>query len=137
MKDLLQEVIDLGLKRILPYFAAFAAIGFFVNKLVPAEWIIALFSGSHWYAVPLAAAVGLPLYVTGASALPLLQVLTGAGASQGAVLAFLITGPATSVGVIAGISTIMKRRAIALYVAIILFGGIVAGYAYDAALRLM
>jgi uncharacterized membrane protein YraQ (UPF0718 family) len=98
---------------------------------------MALFNGNNWYAVPLAALIGLPLYVTGSSALPLLQVLMGAGASQGSVLAFLITGPATSVGVIAGIATIMKKRAIALYVVIILVGGIVSGYAYDAVLRVM
>jgi uncharacterized protein len=134
---MMEEVVELGFKRILPYFALFAAIGHLVNLFIPAEWVMALFNGSHWYAVPLAAAIGLPLYVTGSSALPLLQVLAGAGASQGAVLAFLITGPATSVGVLAGISTIMKRRAIALYACIILIGGIVSGYAYDAFLALM
>jgi len=137
IKEMLQVIYDIGVKKILVYFSLFAAIGFFVNRLVPAELIMALFNGSHWYAVPLAALIGLPLYVTGASALPLLQVLLNAGASSGAVLAFLITGPATSVGVIAGISTIMKQKAIALYVAIILVGGIIAGYAYDLVLRLM
>jgi uncharacterized membrane protein YraQ (UPF0718 family) len=137
LRAMLREAYDVGIKKVLPLFSLFAAIGFFVNRLVPAAAITALFSGSHWYAVPLAAVIGLPLYVTGASALPLLQVLLSAGASHGAVLAFLITGPATSVGAVAGIATIMQRRAIALYVAIILLGGIIAGYGYDLVLRLL
>jgi len=135
MAQMISEVIDLGVKRILPYFVLFALIGFVVNKAVPAQVIIGLFSGENWYSVPLAAAIGLPLYVTGASTVPLLQVLVNAGASHGSVLAFLITGPATSAGVIAGIATIMKRRAILLYTSMILIGAVVSGYVYDVILR--
>ena len=53
------------------------------------------------------------------------------GASQGAMLAFMITGSATSVWVIAGLTTFMKKRAITLYVAYVLIGGIVSGYLLD------
>jgi uncharacterized membrane protein YraQ (UPF0718 family) len=53
------------------------------------------------------------------------------------MLAFLITGPGTSAGVLAGIATIMKKRAIALYVAFLLAGAILLGYAFDLVLPLL
>jgi uncharacterized membrane protein YraQ (UPF0718 family) len=47
------------------------------------------------------------------------------------MLAFLITGPGTSAGVIAGIASFLKKKAIALYVGYLLFGAILLGYTYD------
>ena len=47
------------------------------------------------------------------------------------LLAFMITGPGTSAGVLAGIATIMKSRAVGLYVAYLLVFAIVLGYLYD------
>jgi len=91
-------------------------------------WVIALFNGSHWYSVPLASLIGLPLYVSDATIVPLLQVLKDAGASNGALLAFMISGPGTSLGVIAGLLVLLKKRALIIYLAYILFGAIMLGY---------
>lgn len=90
-----------------------------------------LFSGNHFYAIPLASLIGIPLYISDATIVPLLSVLKDAGASQGALLAFMISGPATSLGVIGGLNVIMKRKAILLYLSFILFGSIILGYAFD------
>jgi len=54
-----------------------------------------------------------------------------AGASHGAMLAFMITGPGTSIAVIGGLAIIMKKKAIFLYVLFIFFGAILSGYLYD------
>ena len=126
-----QAVFGLGVRKILPMFAAFAAIGYLINRFVPSEWISALFGVQSAFAVPLAAVVGLPLYVSGSAAIPLLQSLLAGGVSPGAMLAFLIAGPGTSAGVLVGIATILKRRAIVYYVACLLVGAVVLGYLYD------
>jgi uncharacterized protein len=63
-------------------------------------------------------------------------MLMKSGAGGGAMLAFMITGPGSSAGVIAGLATIMRRRAIMLYVFLLLVWGIVLGYAYDLLLLL-
>jgi uncharacterized membrane protein YraQ (UPF0718 family) len=128
---LLKAVFDLGVKKILPYFAIFAGIGYLINRFIPSTWITALFGEHNIFAVPLAAIVGLPLYVNGDSAIPLIQSLMQSGVGAGAMLAFMITGPGTSAGVLAGIATIMKKKAIALYIAFLLVGAILLGYAYD------
>ena len=128
---LFQNVFEVGILKILPLFALFAGIGYLVNRFIPSSWISAVFGAKNALGVPLAAMVGLPLYVNGDSAIPLIQSLMKSGVSGGAMLAFMITGPGTSAGVVAGISTILKKKAVALYIGYLLVGAILLGYAYD------
>lgn len=128
---LLKVVYDVGIRQVLLYFTVFAAIGFLINRFVPAELIMAYLGAGNPLAVPLLALIGLPLYVNGSSAIPLINALVAGGASQGALLAFMITGPGTSAGVIAGLVTIMKKRAIMLYVLYLIVFAVFLGYAYD------
>ncbi|OQB23555.1 MAG: putative permease [Firmicutes bacterium ADurb.Bin182] len=128
---LLKAAFDTGVKKILPFFSLFAGVGYLINRFIPSEWITTLFGEGSIFAVPLAAAVGLPLYISTSSSLPLIDSLMQSGVSAGAMLAFMITGPGTSAGVLAGIATIMKKKALALYIALLLAGAILIGYAYE------
>lgn len=49
-----------------------------------------------WVQVPLFAVIGMPIYVCASGATPLAAVLLTQGVAPGAVLAFLLTGPATN-----------------------------------------
>jgi len=130
-REIAKTLVNIGVKQILLYYSIFVTVGFLINHFIPASIIVTLFSVKNVFAVPLAALIGLPIYVNGESALPLIQTLMASGASGGAMLAFLITGPGTSAGVITGIATIMKKRAIILYILFLLVGGIFLGYLYD------
>lgn len=134
--EMMQVIIDVGVKKVLVNFAIFAAIAYIINKFIPTDFIARYLGAGNIFAVPVSALVGLPLYVSGPSSIPLIDMLMKSGASGGAMLAFMITGPGTSGGVIAGISTIMKRRAIALYVSLIFVWSILLGYGYDILIRL-
>jgi len=131
LRELGSEFINLGLKQILLYFSIFVAVGFLINHFVPASIVSGLFGNTSIFAVPLASLIGLPLYVTTESAAPIIQTMIASGSSEGAMMAFIITGSATSAWVIAGLSTFLKKRAIALYVLFILAGGILSGYIYN------
>lgn len=131
LHQLLNVFINIGIKQILLYFSAFAAIGYLLNRLVPSSIIISLFGSNNIFSVPLAALVGIPLYVSDAGSIPLIQIFMKSGVSSGAMLAFMITGPGTSIGAIAGSLTIMKRKAVFFYVAILLISAILLGYLYN------
>lgn len=131
VKEVLKEFYELGIKKVLLYFMFFIAIGQIVEMVVPTELILSLFSGDKIYSIPLAAIVGLPLYISGASALPLLKSILNLGAGEGAVLAFLIAGQGTGVAVITGMSTIIKKRALLFYIMFVLLGAILSGYIYQ------
>lgn len=131
LKELGRYVFDIGVKQVLLYFSIFVMVGYLINRFVPAEWITGLLGSDNPLAVPIMALVGLPLYFTGPSSIPIVQALMESGAGTGALLAFMITGPGTSAGVIAGIATIMRRKAILLYLAFMVAGAIVTGYVAD------
>lgn len=131
IREMMQVIIEVGVKKVLVNFAIFAAIAYVINKFIPTDFIAQYLGAGNIFAVPVSALVGLPLYVSGPSSIPLIDMLMKSGASGGAMLAFMITGPGTSAGVIAGIATIMKRRAIALYVSLLFVWSILLGYGYD------
>lgn len=123
--------------RLLFTFTGFAAIGYLIASIFPTEWLIGLFGQGKFYGVPLAATMGLPLYLNTEASVPLVQSLIEAGMSQGAALAFTIAGAGTSLGAIAGALTIARKRVVAVVVGSLWLGAIVAGYAYNAVLALL
>ena len=63
--------------------------------------------------------------------MPLVLALIDAGMSQGAALAFLITGAGTSLGALAGALTIARWRVVGIVIATLWIGAIILGTAYD------
>lgn len=131
LKEFISVFVKTGLKQVLVYFSLFAAVGYLINRFVPSSVILSLFGSKNIFAVPLSAILGLPLYVSGSSSIPIIDSLMKGGASGGVLLAFMITSPGTSAGAIAGICTIMKKRAVLLYVSFLLTGAILLGYLYN------
>ena len=60
--------------------------------------------------VPIAALLGLPLYVCASGSTPLAAVLVAQGVSPGAAIAFLLTGPATNITTYGVLSSMHGRR---------------------------
>lgn len=118
-------------KQLLVMFLGFAFIGYVLNGLIPPAWITAIFGAGNAYSVPLAATLGLPLYINTEGSLPLVRALIDGGMSQGAALAFLITGAGTSFGAVAGALTIARWRVIGLVVGTLWVGAVILGYLYD------
>ncbi|MGM0446133.1 MAG: permease [Bacillota bacterium] len=131
INSFVHEFYNPGIKKVLFYFLIFIAFGQLVEMFVPTEWILSLFSSKNIYSIPLSALIGLPLYVSGMSSLPLLKTILELGAGGGAVLAFLIAGQGTGVAVIAGLSTIIKKRAMIFYISYIFLGAVISGYMYQ------
>jgi len=118
-------------KRLLPLFIGFTFIGYLLNGLIPAAWITSLFGAGHAYGIPLAATLGLPFYINTEASLPLVRAMLDSGMSQGAALAFLITGAGTSIGAIGGALTIARWRVIAIVIGTLWIGSILIGFAYS------
>ncbi len=126
----LKECWAVGGKLML-MFLGFAFIGYFLNGLIPAEWVSAIFGSRNAYSIPLAATLGLPLYINTEASLPLVRAMLDNGMSQGAALAFLITGAGTSIGALGGALTIARWRVIALVIGVLWIGAILMGYLYN------
>jgi uncharacterized membrane protein YraQ (UPF0718 family) len=130
LRTFLDEMFLTG-KRLLVMFLSFAFIGYFLNGLIPAAWIAAIFGSGNAFSVPLAATLGLPLYINSEASLPLVRAMLDSGMSQGAALAFLITGAGTSFGAVVGMLTIARWRVVALVVGTLWVGAVLSGILYN------
>jgi uncharacterized membrane protein YraQ (UPF0718 family) len=126
----LKELLTAG-RTLLVMFVGFAFVGYFLNGLIPASWMSALFGSGNIYNVPLAATLGLPFYINSEASLPLVRAMIDNGMSQGAALAFMISGAGTSIGAITGALTIARWRVVALVVGVLWIGAILSGLAFN------
>ncbi|MEO6594797.1 MAG: permease [Planctomycetota bacterium] len=92
---------------------------------VDREWIASLPAGID---VPIAALIGLPLYVCATGSTPLAAMLLVQGMSPGAVLALLMTGPATNVTTFGVLAKLHGARTAAVFAASMWVGAVGLGY---------
>jgi len=98
---------------------------------VPAEWVAGALGGNGWLPIVSATAVGVPAYLNGYAALPVVSGLIEQGMAPGAGLAFLVAGGITSVPAAMAVFALVRLRVFALYVAFALAGSLAAGIAYQ------
>ena len=98
---------------------------------VPQGAIASVLGEDNAFAVPLAALVGVPLYLNELGALPIVSGLLEEGMQPGAAIAFLIAGGVTSIPAMAAVWSIVRPRVFALYVGIGVFGATLLGFLTD------
>ncbi len=123
------DALVTNFRRLAFYFLAFASLGYLVVRILPTglitDW---LGSGNPIWSVPLAAILGIPIYLNTDASLPLVASLLQGGMSPGAAIAFLITGAGTSVGAVSGMLIIARWRIVALVIGTLLVTAIATGW---------
>lgn len=127
LRELAIEALKLG-RKIAAYFLAYTALGYLLIELVPTGAVLRLLGGSPAWGVPLAALLGIPVYITSEASLPMVAALMHGGLGAGPAMAFLTTGAGTSIGAITGMLLIARRRVVTLVVASLLVGAVLLGW---------
>ena len=99
--------------------------------LVPAETIVGLLGGTGFGPIALATLVGVPAYLNGYAALPLVGGLIGQGMAPGAGLAVLVAGGVTSIPAAIAVWALVRPRVFALYLGLSLTGAFLSGAAFQ------
>ena len=99
---------------------------------VPAERIGGALGGEGAGPILTATLVGVPAYLNGYAALPLVSGLVGQGMAPGAGLAFLVAGGVTSLPAALAVFALVRRPVFALYIGLALSGSLASGLAYQA-----
>jgi hypothetical protein len=94
---------------------------------IPAETVTSVLGGSGLGPIALGTLVGVPAYLNGYAALPLVGGLIAQGMAPGAGLAFLVAGGVTSLPAAIAVWALVKPRVFALYIALSLSGAFAAG----------
>ncbi|NNF98207.1 MAG: hypothetical protein HKM93_02425 [Desulfobacteraceae bacterium] len=114
----------------------FMSLAFLLQALivlyVPERWIIQLLGSDNSASILIAAVLGVPMYTSNLSALPLVGGLVSQGMQPEAALAFLIAGPTTTLPAMAAVWGLVQRRIFFLYVGFSLLGAVFFGYLYGA-----
>jgi len=99
---------------------------------VPAERVAGLLGGSGLWPIVIATLVGVPAYLNGYAALPLVSGLMTQGMAPGAGMAFLVAGGVSSLPAALAVFALVKRRVFALYLGLALSGSLAAGLLFQA-----
>ncbi|MEA3290816.1 MAG: permease [Pseudomonadota bacterium] len=83
-------------RTFLPHIAIGVAIGAFAHGFVPDELLARYAGPDNLLAIPVAAIIGVPLYVRGSTMIPIAMTLTAKGMGLGAVIALVIGGAGAS-----------------------------------------
>ncbi|WP_445495922.1 permease [Photorhabdus sp. SF281] len=115
-------------KTSLPYLLIGAGIGSLIYGVVPGEWIANIAGADNPFTIPVAAAVGIPLYIRAETLIPIGLALQSQGMSIGAVAALIIAGAGASIPEVILLNTIFRPRLVAVFVLTIFCVAIGVGY---------
>ena len=121
------EILSVG-RKLLIFFLGFTAVGYLAIEAIPTAWLTDYLGGDSLLAVPLAALIGIPAYINTEASLPLLATFMEGGMGPGPALAFLVTGAGASIGAISGLFVIARKRVVGLVVGLLFAGALVMGW---------
>jgi hypothetical protein len=115
-------------RQLVPYLLLGAGIGAFIHGFVPTELISSIAGAGNPFAVPVAAIIGVPIYIRAETMIPIGLALIEKGMSTGAVLALVIGGAGASIPELTLLSAIFKRKMLAAFVLTIIAIAVAVGY---------
>lgn len=117
-------------KQVSPYLFVGVLLGSFIYGFIPTEFIVNYAGEATWYAIPLAAVIGIPLYIRAEAVIPLSAALVQKGMAMGSVMALIIGSAGASITEVILLKSIFKNQMIAAFLGVILAMAIASGFLY-------
>jgi len=119
-------------KGILLYLIIGVAVGAAIYGYMPVNFVARIAGSNNPFAIPVAAVIGVPLYIRAETIIPITVALTQKGMSVGAVLALIIGGAGMSIPEMSMLAGIFKKRLVAIFVGVVFLTAIIAGFCFNA-----
>jgi hypothetical protein len=132
--DLAVQGVKEVVGKVWPYILAGIVVGAFIHGYVPESLLAGLLGKNHWYSVPLAVLIGVPLYSNAAGVMPIVEALLGKGAALGSTLAFMMAVIGLSLPETIILSKVMRPRLIVTFIVVVALGIVLVGYLFNAIL---
>lgn len=98
---------------------------------VPSEWVAGVLGGEGAMPILLGAFVGMPAYLNGYAAVPLVDALLQQGMAPGAAMSFVIAGGVSCIPAAVAVWALVKPRVFAAYLGLAVAGAVMAGVAWQ------
>lgn len=119
-------------RRVWLYVLIGVGIGAAIHNWIPAAWVESLLGQAHWYSVPVATLIGIPMYADIFGTLPIAEALVGQGVGLGTALAFMMAVTALSLPSLIMLKQAVKAPLLALFFGIVAIGIVLIGYLFNA-----
>jgi uncharacterized membrane protein YraQ (UPF0718 family) len=116
------------------FLGKWMTLAFLIESLmiayIPAASVAQWVGMDNAMAIPLSSIIGIPAYMNGYAAIPLISGLMELGMAPGAALSFVTAGAVSSIPAAMAVYALVKRSVFVLYIMIGVAGSLVAGYLY-------
>ncbi|MEQ8665133.1 MAG: permease [Rhodospirillales bacterium] len=133
--ELREKFAESSLKNTL-FLGKWLTLAFVVESLmityIPAELVAGAVGDGDIWSVVVATLVGVPAYINGYAALPLVAGLLEQGMAPGAAIAFMVAGGVSCIPAAIAVWALAKKRVFALYLFFAFAGSMLAGLAFQA-----
>jgi len=118
-------------KNVLPYLIGGIALGSIIYGFMPTDFVASIANKENPFAIPVAAVIGIPLYIRAEAVIPLSAALAAKGMGLGAVMALIIGSAGASLTEVILLKSIFKSKMIIAFLMVILTMAVGAGYLYS------
>lgn len=129
LKAALVETLQL-MKSVYPYLLIGAFIGAFIHGAVPTSWISTFMGGDKWWLVPIAAIIGIPLYIRLSTMIPISQIMIAKGMALGPVMALMISSAGASLPELTLLNSIFKKKLVFAFVGSVFTMSTISGFLF-------
>ncbi|GAA3941018.1 permease [Litoribacillus peritrichatus] len=114
-------------KKALPYLLLGISIGSLIYGVVPTDLIAKYASEENLFAIPVAAVIGIPLYIRSEAIIPLSAALAAKGMGLGAIMALIIGSGGASLTEVILLKSMFKNRMILAFLMVVLGMAVLSG----------
>lgn len=122
------------LRKVWLFIIIAIGIGGFIHGYVPQDFLVHYAGNGNPFAVPIAVAIGVPLYSNAAGVIPIVYALMEKGMSMGTVLAFMMAVTALSFPEMIILRKVLKIPLLAVFAGIMAVTITAVGYLFNAIL---
>ena len=108
-----------------------AGIGAFIYEFIPTELLANFAGASNLWAVPVAAVVGIPMYIRTETMIPIASILISKGVAPGVMIALILGGAGASIPEVSLLSSIFKKKMVIAFVLCIFAVSVITGYVFN------
>ena len=119
-------------RGVLVYLLIGVGIGAVIYGYLPGDFVLKFAGPDNPLAIPVAAAIGVPLYIRAETAIPIGLALMQKGMSVGAVIALIIGGAGMAIPEMSMLAAIFRKKLVAAIVAVIFLTAVTGGYIFNA-----